>query len=156
MTQLEAFPDVLGDVGLLGHGFAPFFDVALRSGNLETGEVGDVALWVEDAHEQEAEGAADHLGAEVFWRGPGGDDNHGEQSAAEELTQRAASRWCVAHALVSSRATESRAPGTRAKCAQVPRWLRLRNPASVSTLRWWETVGWLSPTGAVRSQAQAS
>ncbi|TFC17954.1 hypothetical protein E3O19_05545 [Cryobacterium algoritolerans] len=68
MTQLEAFPDVLDDVGLLGHGFAPFFDVALRSGNLETGEVGDAALWVEDAHEQEAEGAAATAGAGVLAR----------------------------------------------------------------------------------------
>ena len=32
----------------------------------------------------------------------------------------------------------------------------MRMPASTRTLRWWETVGWESPTGAVRSQTRAS
>ena len=33
---------------------------------------------------------------------------------------------------------------------------RLRNPASASALRWWETVGWDSPIGSIRSHMHAS
>ena len=48
------------------------------------------------------------------------------------------------------------APGTGLNQAHRPRFSRCSTPASTSTLRWWLTVGWLSPIGAVRSQTQAS
>src|SRR5665647_3025263 len=59
-------------------------------------------------------------------------------------------------AVLSRRATPSSAPGTREKCAHTPRFSRWTRPASTRVFRWWETVGWLSPSGTVRSHTQAS
>ena len=39
---------------------------------------------------------------------------------------------------------------------QVPRRSPLIQPASRSTLRWWEVVGWLTPQQPVRSQAHVA
>ena len=58
--------------------------------------------------------------------------------------------------LLSTSASESSAPGTRVKYAQTPRLSRCSSPASTSTFRWWDTVGWVSPNGSVRSQTHAS
>jgi len=58
--------------------------------------------------------------------------------------------------LDSTSASESNAPGTRVKYAHTPRLSRVTRPASTSTLRWWETVGWDNPSGSVRSHTQAS
>ena len=59
-------------------------------------------------------------------------------------------------ALIRRRAMESSAPGTSLKYAQVPRWVRVKNPASVRILRWCDTVDCPRPVGSARSHAQAS
>lgn len=38
----------------------------------------------------------------------------------------------------------------------MPRLSRAKIPASTRILRWWEMVGWVRPSGSVRSQTQDS
>ena len=62
------------------------------------------------------------------------DDDRGEQRAAEELAGEGAS-GVRAHDATRSCETRSSAPGTSLKYAHVPRLLRVRKPAAVSTFR---------------------
>src|SRR5665647_870815 len=87
------------------------------------------------------------------WIGP--DDGAGE-GAVEWRAHAPAGRSVGTPAVLSRRATPSSAPGTSEKYAHTPRFSRWTRPASTRVFRWWETVVWLSPSGSVRSQTQAS
>ena len=64
-------------------------------------------------------------------------------------------RPVVGAPLASAPAKASSALSTTRKYAHLPRCSRVISPASSSCLRWWETVGCDSPSGAVRSQTHA-
>ena len=64
----------------------------------------------------------------------GADDDRSQERAAEELAGEGAS-GVRTHDAMSSCETRSSAPGTSLKYAHVPRLLRVRKPAVVSTFR---------------------
>ena len=98
---------------------------------------------------------ADVRRREALCGDPGADDDRGESCAAEELSRRQRERMWLTRRRGAARPGRAR-PGTSVKYAHVPRLLRVRKPALVRILRWCDTVGWLSPTGSMRSQTHAS
>ena len=85
-------------------------------------------------------------------------DEDTPEQEAHRLAQPGRCGTCTSWEPCYARSSRSAAssPGTTRKNAQLPRCSRSTSPASSSTLRWWLTVGWPSPSGSVRWQTQAS